>query len=73
MSKDFNEFFHEINEFFFMNNLKILSIFLSNDFNEIFDVMKNGRIDLSVMTPTFMKLCLLNKGFNNINYPNFKC
>ena len=30
-------------------------------------------IDFAVMTPTFMKLCLLNNEFNEKKYPNFKC
>ena len=44
---------------------------ISEDYNEIFNLMKE--IDVAVMTPTFMKLCLLNKDFNENNYPNFKC
>ncbi len=30
-------------------------------------------INLMVVTPSFMKLCLLNKEFNSKNYPNLKC
>lgn len=41
------------------------------NYNEIFDIMPE--INVAVMTPTFMKLCLLNKDFNEINFPNFKC
>lgn len=41
------------------------------NYSEIFDIMPE--INVAVMTPTFMKLCLLNKDFNEINYPNFKC
>lgn len=45
---------------------------LSNDdYNEIFSTM--SEIDVAVMTPTFMKLCLLNEDFNSKNYPKFKC
>lgn len=38
---------------------------------EIFDVMKE--INVAVMTPTFMKYCLLNEEFNEKNYKKFKC
>ena len=44
---------------------------IQEDYNEIFNIM--SEIDIAVMTPTFMKLCLLNKDFNSTNYPRFKC
>lgn len=44
---------------------------IQEDYNQIFDLMYE--IDVAVMTPTFMKLCLLNETFNSKNYPNFKC
>lgn len=48
---------------------------LNNDIQEnlceMYELMKN--INVAVMTPTFMKICLLNKEFNAINYPNLKC
>lgn len=44
---------------------------IQEDYHEIFDLMLE--IDVAVMTPTFMKLCLLNEEFNEKKYPNFKC
>ena len=44
---------------------------IQEDYDEIFNLM--SEIDVAVMTPTFMKLCLLNKDFNELKYPNFKC
>ena len=44
---------------------------IQEDYGEIFYLM--SEIDVAVMTPTFMKLCLLNKDFNENNYPKFKC
>ena len=32
-----------------------------------------NNINLIVQTPTFMKLLLLNKEFNSLNYPHLKC
>lgn len=37
----------------------------------VFDILKE--IDVAVMTPTFMKLLLLNKDFNFVSFPKFKC
>lgn len=44
---------------------------IQEDFNEIFNLM--SEIDVAVMTPTFMKLCLLNEDFKEEKYPKFKC
>jgi len=44
---------------------------IQENYEEIFQVFQN--IDVAMMTPTFMKLCLINEDFNQINYPNFKC
>lgn len=44
---------------------------IQSDFDEVFSLMKN--IDVAVMTPTLMKICLLNADFNADNYPQFKC
>ena len=43
-----------------------------NDYNNIFDVIKREKINLVVITPTFMKMLLINKEFNEINFPDFK-
>ncbi len=42
-----------------------------NNFEGIYKTFKN--INFAVLTPTFMKMCLLNKEFNEEMYPNFKC
>lgn len=44
---------------------------VQEDFDEIFSIMHE--VTVAVMTPTLMKICLLNKDFNETNYPNFKC
>lgn len=42
-----------------------------DDFFKLYDIMK--AINVAVMTPTLMKLCLLNKEFTTANYHNLKC
>ncbi len=42
-----------------------------DNYSEIYDILEN--VDVAVMTPTFMKMCLLNPDFNESNYPKFKC
>ena len=44
---------------------------LPEDYDEVFSTMYE--IDVAVTTPTFMKLCLLNRDFKEENYPNLKC
>ncbi len=44
---------------------------LQEDYNEIFELL--SVIDVAVVTPTFIKLCLLNSEFNEKKYPKFKC
>ena len=44
---------------------------IQEDYEGLFKVL--SEVDVAVMTPTFMKLCLLNDDFNSNNYPNFKC
>lgn len=41
--------------------------------DDIFPVIKCYHVHTAVMTPTFMKLCLLDKDFNEANYPDFSC
>jgi len=43
------------------------------NYNDIFKVIKKNKINVAVMTPTFIKLCLLNSEFNYKNYPFLKC
>lgn len=44
---------------------------VQDNFDEIFSIMKE--VTVAVMTPTLMKICLLNSEFNELNFPNFKC
>lgn len=44
---------------------------IQENYNEIFKTL--SEIDIAVMTPTFMKLLLLNEDFNLQKYPDFKC
>jgi len=46
-------------------------IAFDSDYNEILDVMYD--VNVAVMTPTFIKLCLLDKDFTELNYPNLRC
>ena len=45
--------------------------FKDDDLKSLYELMRE--IDFAVMTPTFMKLCLMNRDFNSGNYPNFRC
>ena len=46
---------------------------MQESYNEIFEVLSKEQINLMIITPTFIKLCLLNQDFKDINYPNLKC
>ena len=41
--------------------------------NKLYDVQFDKSVDYAVVTPTFIKLCLLNEDFNPNNYSNLKC
>ena len=41
------------------------------DFDEIFSIFEN--IEVAVMTPTMMKLCLINPEFNEEHFSKFQC
>ncbi len=47
----------------------------TDDFDNLSDNLYHllEKINVAVMTPTFMRLCLLTKDFNETNYNNFKC
>ena len=53
------------------HTLVALNSDIQEDYDEIFRLMET--IDVAVMTPTFMKLCLINDEFNYKNYSKFKC
>lgn len=44
-----------------------------NSYTGIFDVIERNKVNIMVMTPTFIKMCLLNSQFNSENYPSVKC
>ncbi len=44
---------------------------IQEDFNEIFNIMHE--VNVAVMTPTLMKMCMLNADFNEKNFKNFEC
>ena len=46
---------------------------MQEKYDDIFEVIKNNDINLMVITPTFIKLCLLNKDFKYENFDKLKC
>ncbi len=44
---------------------------IQESYSELFDIFK--KIEVAFVTPTFMKLLLLNKEFNYVSFPKFKC
>ena len=42
-----------------------------NDFVKMFSIIKSEKINVAVMTPTFMKLLLLDSDFKSENFPDF--
>lgn len=42
------------------------------DYNNIFKIISENNINVLVITPTFIKLCMVNRDFNSINYPSIK-
>ncbi len=44
-----------------------------NDFCSFFDAIKKNRTEVFVVTPTFMRLLLLNSDFNDKEFPFVKC
>ena len=43
------------------------------DFEKMFSEIKENKVNVIVATPTFLRLCLLNKDFSEENYPFIKC
>ena len=43
------------------------------DYSGIFTFLAENRVNLCVVTPTFLKLCLLNPDFRAENFPELKC
>lgn len=44
-----------------------------DEFDGIFDAMQKNRTDVIVATPTFLRLCMLNKEFCEAKFPFVKC
>ncbi len=44
---------------------------IQDDYEKLLDIMHD--INVAVMTPTFMKFCILSSEFNEANYPNLNC
>lgn len=42
-------------------------------FDGIFAALQKNSVEIAVLTPTFMKLCLLNADFNEENFPRLRC
>lgn len=42
-------------------------------FDGIFAALQKNSAEIAVLTPTFMKLCLLNADFNEENFPRLRC
>ena len=55
------------------HTLIALDIDVQTEYDKIFDILKNEEIDLMVVTPTFIKLCLINNEFNSVKLPHLKC
>lgn len=53
------------------NGHTLIALDNSDFYNNLFELLKE--INVIVSTPTFIKLCLLNDEFNEINYPNVNC
>jgi len=53
------------------HTLYAIDMNIQKDMEIVFDTIKE--VNLIVVTPTFIKMCLLNHEFNELNYPNLKC
>ena len=42
------------------------------DYNNIFKIISDNNVNVLVITPTFIKLCMVNRKFNSLNYPSIK-
>lgn len=45
----------------------------NDDYEKIYDIFLNDKINAIFVTPTFMKLCLTDSSFNSTNYKDLKC
>lgn len=62
--------------FYSLSNGHTLTAFFDDPidgFGRIFKVFGERKIEVFVSTPSFVKLCLLNRNFNSDNFPDFSC
>lgn len=45
----------------------------TGDYEKLFSEIKENKINIMVATPTFLRICLLNRDFDKENYPDMKC
>ncbi|MBR6020062.1 MAG: AMP-binding protein [Lachnospiraceae bacterium] len=43
------------------------------EYDHIFELFEREKINVAIMTPTCMKMCLLNDAFTEENFPEFRC
>lgn len=43
-----------------------------DSYNGIFEIISNNNINVLIVTPTFIKLCLVNKEFDHLHFPSIK-
>ena len=56
--------------FSIFTNSHIVALDNNDDFNNIYRFIKNNRINYLIMTPTFIKLLLIDQEFNEHNFPS---
>ena len=52
---------------------KLVQLSGNGDFDEIFSAIEKEKPEVFVATPTFFRLCLMNKDFSAENFPFIKC
>ena len=55
------------------HTLVAMDLDTAGDYSSIYPLFCRENINVAVLTPTFMRLCLLEEKFNSINCPNLKC
>ena len=57
----------------FTNGYTLTALEHGLEYTEIYRIICGHRVNLAVMTPTFMKLCLVDPDFCAENYPDLEC
>lgn len=55
------------------NGHTLIALDRIDDYDSVFKTIRQNKIGLAVVTPTFIKLCLLNRDFNEHHYPDLQC